>query len=104
MQPQTIERRVEKLETRMTAIEQLPARIDALTGRFDTLVTKVDGLATAFADLRVEMRQGFADAETRAVARARETRDHARLLFEETVKRIAVIGEGAAGRSDQRTE
>lgn len=86
MQPQTIEQRVERLETRTADVHMLPGRIEALE-------TRVNGLATQVADV-----------ETRSLERDRETGDHVRMLFEDVVDRIALMGEGNAEQTVQKPE
>ena len=72
MQPQPLERRVERLEQRVTVLEELPGRIDRLELQFVQLREEMRG---EFSALRGEA----ADEETR-----RELRDEIRTGDEET--------------------
>jgi galactokinase len=99
MPPQTLVRRVEKLEERVTILEELPARIDDLTLQISQLREEMRG---EFAAVRAEIRAG--DEETRRVLRE-EIHDgnervlsRVRVLHEELVARFALIEEGRRPR------
>ena len=74
--PLPVEERLVRLETRMTAIEQLPARMDRLESQL--------------VDLRTDVHQMHSELVERIEGARRETR----VLFEETLSRIATIQEG----------
>ena len=85
--PLRVEQRLTALEARMTALEQLPARMDRL--------------ATEMVELRAEMRDEFAAVrgeiaavDTRLAARIEDSRRETRVLHEDVIARIAVLGEG----------
>jgi hypothetical protein len=90
MQPQKIERRVERLEGRVTILEQLPAR--------------VEGLASQILQLRTEMRAEFSAVRENIQAGDEETRralrDEIRAGDEET--RRALRDEIRAGEEETR--
>jgi len=127
MQPQPLERRVERLEQRVTVLEELPGRIDRLELQFVQLREEMRG---EFSALRGESRVG--DEETRRTLRdeiragdeetRREMRDlfgqlkgemsrlheelkaHMLTLYEDIVAKFALFGEAtaAAGRKGGR--
>jgi hypothetical protein len=121
MPPQTLDRRVESLEKRVTVLEQLPARVDHLAVQLSQLrdemraeFSAVRSGITAGDDrvvrsLREEIREGDERVvrslreEIRAVAE--EIMAHARMLHEDALSRIALIGEGRPsqrGRTKRR--
>ena len=116
MARQTLETRVESLEQRVTAVEQLPERMGRLESQILQLRTEV---RDEFSAIRVEMRAGdeetrrglreeirAGDEETRRVLREeiragdQETRRFSRVLHEDALSRIAVIGEGLAANGE----
>lgn len=129
MARQTLESRVESLERRVTTLEQLPARMDGLELQIVQLRAEmrdefsatrgemVAGNDETRRSLRDEIRAG--DEETRRVLRD-EIRDahvmvvttlmeqidgarrETRVLFEETLSRIAAIQEGIDGRARRK--
>ena len=78
MAERSLEERVNMLERRVEILEQLPERVTALEAQI--------------VQLRNEMRAEF--SATRADARAgdEETRRYMRVLFEQLVERIKIIG------------
>ena len=95
---QTLENRVESVEQRVTALEQLPGRMD--------------GLESQILQLRAEMRAEFSatrgetqagDEETRRTLSEKidDARRETRVLHEDAIGRIAIIGEGLAALSDK---
>jgi len=92
MQPQPLERRVERLEQRVTVLEELPGRIDRLELQFVQLREEMRG---EFSALRGERRAG--DEETR-----RALRDEIRAGDEET--RRTLRDEIRAGDEETRRE
>ena len=110
MSPQTLVRRVEKLEERVTILEELPARIDDLRLQISQLRDEMRGefsavrgeMNSGFAALREEMRAG--DDETRRVlgdeirAGDAEVMSHARALHEDVISRLTLMQQGATGR------
>ena len=108
MQPQALERRVERLEQRVTILEQLPARVEELAGQILQLRKE---MRMEFSAVRTEIRDGdettrrvlheeiqAAVAETRRVVR--ETSDEimgqARTLYEAMDAKLALIQEGTS--------
>ena len=65
MPPQTLEKRVERLEQRVTTLEQLPARVDALALQISQLR---DEMHVEFSAVRDEVRAG----DERVIATLRE--------------------------------
>lgn len=125
MPPQTIETKVRTLEQRVTRLEEFPARTDRVESQIVQLRTEMHGEFSAvreemdagFSALREEIRSG--DARTIATLRdeiragddrvivtlgeaIEAARREARLLFEEVVSRIAVLGERRAGNGRKR--
>ena len=113
MPSESIESKVERLEERVNAIEQLPARIDGLGVQI--LQLRQD-MRDGFSALRTEMAAG--DEETRRTlrdeiragdervtavlsARIEDARRETRVLHENAIGRMAVIGEGLAALSEK---
>ena len=105
MAPQSVATRVEGLEGRVTQLEKLPRRIDRIESQIVRLRTEMHD---EFSAVRTEMREGFAavrteirsgDEETRRELREEirsgdeETRRYMRVLFEEYVGRLKLVGE-----------
>ena len=82
-----VEERLTNLETRMTALEQLPARMD--------------GLESQIVQLREEMRTGHVMIVTSLTEQIEESRRHTQVLFEESLARIAVVGEGLSAQGER---
>src|SRR6187402_3520413 len=108
MAPQSIETKVEGLEQRVTELQKLPRRIDRLESQIVHLRTE---MRDEFSAVRTEMRDEFAavrteirsvNEETKRELRQEirsgdeETRRYMRVLFEEYVGRMKVVGEAAA--------
>ena len=74
----SLEDRLQRLETRMTALEQLPGRMDRMEIQL------------------VELRGDHAASRNALIARIDDTRREMRVLHEDVLGRIAVIGEGLA--------
>ena len=83
--PLPVEERLVRLETRMTAIEQLPARMDRLESQL--------------VDLRTDVHQMHSELVERIEGARRETR----VLFEETLSRIATIQEGLTPKQRKKS-
>ena len=81
--PTPLEHRLERLETRMTALEQLPGRME----RMEIQLVELRGEVT-----------GSRDALS---ARIDDTRREMRVLHEDVLGRIAVIGEGLTTLSER---
>lgn len=105
-----VEERVKALEARMTDLERLPARMDRLTAEVGELRTEVGELRTEVSELRTEIRTEFttvhreitaADERVMTIltARIEDSRREMRVLHEDAIARIAVIGEGLAANS-----
>lgn len=76
MPPVRLDERVQSLEAGMSALEQLPSRMDRLESQI--------------VQLRAELRDGD-----------QETRTQMGVLHEETIGRIAAIGEGVAAQREE---
>lgn len=87
--PLRVEQRLTALEARMTALEQLPARMDRL--------------ATEMVELRSEMRDEFAAVRGELAARIEDSRRETRVLHEDVIGRIAVLGEGLTAHGQALT-
>ena len=100
---QTLGSRLDSLEERVTRLEELPARVDALTLEVSQLRTEMRVECSAVRD---EIHAG--DKETRNVLREeiragdRRVMEQARVLHEDLVERLAVIGEGRASKRQRR--
>ena len=87
MQKPSIVSRIEILERKVDALEELPSRVTALESQVRQL--RVDMSAECLA-VRHEIREGD-----------EETRRQMRVLHEDLVSRIAVLGEGRRGRRNR---
>jgi hypothetical protein len=85
MPPQTIERRVEKLEEQMTTLQQLPVRMDALS--------------VQISQTREDMGARFSAAEKALIATEERILSRVRMLHEDVISRLALIQEGRRERS-----
>ena len=81
--PAPVEDRLQRLETRMTALEQLPERMDRMELQL------------------VELRGDVAASRNELSARIDDTRREMRVLHEDLLGRIAVIGEGLTTLSER---
>ena len=94
MPAQTLESRVERLERRVNRLEQLPDRMAALESQIVLLRSEMHD---EFSAIRVEIQS--VDEETRRVLRNEiragdeETRTLMRVLHEDVISRIAVLGQ-----------
>ena len=100
----TVEERVTLLETRMTALEQLPARMDRLDSRIDRLESELRAEVRVGDEetrrvLRLEVREGNVMTVTVLTEQIEESRRYARVLHEEAVGRIGLLGEAFAALS-----
>ena len=127
--PLRVEQRLNTLEERMTALERLPDRMDHLEVRMDRLEVRMDGLAVRMdgldhrmdrleseaVQLRTEMRGEFAAVRSEIVAgddrvmatlssRIEDSRRETRLLHEDVIGRIALLGEGLAANTQTLAE
>ncbi len=98
MQPQTLVRRVERLEARVTSLEEMPARIDDLTLQVSQLREEMRG---EFSAVRAEMREAAGELRTEMRELNDETRRHMLVLHEAVIDRLTILEESAAGK--QRT-
>ena len=95
MPQKSLEERVDMLERRVELLEQLPARVTALEVQ---IVQLRDELRAEFSATRAEARAG----DERVVQTLRkeirdgdeETRRFMRVLYEDLVRRIELLGEG----------
>ena len=83
--PLRVEERLVTLEARMTAIEQLPARMDRLESQV------------------VDLRSDVQEMRKELVERIEGARRETRLLFEETLSRIATIQEGLPNKRRKKS-
>jgi hypothetical protein len=84
MPPQTIERRVERLEEQVTSLQQLPARMDALS--------------VQISQLREDLGMQISAVEKRLVATEDRILVQVRMLHEDVIARLALIQEGRSTR------
>jgi uncharacterized coiled-coil DUF342 family protein len=124
MPPQTIERRVEKLEEQMTTLQQLPARMDALSvqisqtredlgAKISTMDAKIStmGAKISTMDARVStMDARVSGMDARISGTEKSLREEilssgdriltrVRMLHEDVISRLALIQEGRRERS-----
>lgn len=107
MGPQTLTNRLEVLERKVESLERLPERIHSLELQFVQFREEVRAEFSATrAELRAEIRAG--DEQTRVDLRAEiragdeETRTYMRVLHEEVLSRIALLGEHRNARPRSR--
>jgi hypothetical protein len=91
MGPEAIENRVARLERRMTRLEELPSRLDALTSQILHLRGEMQG---EFSSVRAETQQLGVGLQGEMQSLNERTLVQMRMLHEELVSRIAVMGEG----------
>ena len=96
MPSESVERKVERLEERVNAIEQLPARIDGLGLQ---ILQLREEMRIEFSAVRCEMAAG----DELVSARIEDARRETRVLHENAIGRIAVIGEGLEALSENVT-
>ena len=96
MPPQTIERRVEKLEEQMTTLQQLPARTDALSAQIsqlrEDLGAKISTMDARISGTEKSLREEILASGDRILTRVR-------MLHEDVISRLAPIQEGRRERS-----
>ena len=96
MPPQTIERRVEKLEEQVTTLQQLPARVDALSVQIsqlrEDLGAKISAMDARISGTEKSLREEILASDDRIRAQAR-------MLHEDVISRLALIQEGRRERS-----
>jgi hypothetical protein len=107
MGQQTLTNRVQVLERKVENLEKLPERMHSLELQFMQFREEVRAEFSATrAELRTEIRRG--DEQTRAELRAEiragdeETRTYMRVLHEEVLSRIALLGEHRNGSAHSR--
>ena len=109
--PLRVEQRLKALEEGMTALERLPDRMDRLDVRMEGLDHRMDRLESEVVQLRTEMRDEFAAVRrematgddrvmTTLSARIEDARRETRVLHEDVIDRIALLGEGLRASSD----
>ena len=88
MPPQTIERRVERLEEQVTNLQQLPARMDALS--------------VQISQLREDLGERISATEKSLLAKIVASEDRilgqVRMLHEDVIARLTLIQEGRRKR------
>lgn len=125
--PLRVEQRLSTLEERMTALERLPDRMDRLDARMDGLAVRMDGLdhrmdrldvrmdgldhrmdrlESEVVQLRTEMHGEFAAVRSEIAAvddrlsvRIEDARRETRVLHEDVIGRLSLLGEGLAANS-----
>jgi hypothetical protein len=107
MRQQTLTNRVQVLERKVESLENLPERMHSLELQFMQFREEVRAEFSATrAELRAEVRAG--DEQTRTDLRAEiragdeETRTYMRVLHEEVLSRIALLGEHRNGSARSR--
>lgn len=98
MSRQSIEKRVETLEPRVTALEELPGRMDRL--ELQIVQLRVE-MRDEFSAIREEIRAGDETVVSTLSVRIEDALREARVLHEDAIARIAVIGEGLAARDEK---
>ena len=98
MPSESVERKVEMLEERVNAIEQLPARIDGLESQ---ILQLREEMRVEFFAVRREMVAGDERVMNGLSARIEDARRETRVLHENAIGRIAVIGEGVEALSEK---
>ena len=100
--PQTLAHRVDSLERKVESLEQLPDRVASLESQ---IVQLRDEMRAGFSSTRAEIKAG--DEETRREIRAleetlrremREMNTQMRVLHEDVIFRIALLGESNSRR------
>lgn len=93
--PLRVEERLSSLEARMTAVEQLPSRVDRLASELRAEIRAGDEV------LREDMRTGHVMILTALTEQIEESRRETRVLHEDVLGRIRVVGEGLAARDEK---
>jgi len=88
VQPQPIERRVERLEERVTRLEELPARIDDLSGQILHLRAEMGSAISALRDRVEAMPEEIIG----------EVMSQVRVLHEDVIDRLKIIQEGQSAK------
>ena len=91
MQPRSVEQRVTSLEQQMQEMGDLPGRVTKL--ELQILQFRQD-VRDEFSATRTELRADIAAAVASLREAIKETNTHMRMLHEETLTRIATVGEG----------
>lgn len=87
--PLRVEQRLRALEERVTALEQLPDRMDRFESEMVQLRAEMRG---EFASVRSEL----SAVDDRLSVRIEDSRRETRVLHEDVIARIALLGEGLA--------
>jgi hypothetical protein len=99
MQERFLEKRVEILERTVEGLSELPARVEALEVQVLQLRTE---MRSEFSAVRTEMSGIRDELIARITAGDEETRRFMRVLHEEVIGRISVIGEGFGRRGKKK--
>lgn len=113
MNSSTLAGRVETLEHKVNSLEALPDRVDGLSGRVDALTDRAaavelqivqfrEDLRVESSAVRTEMRALEDRLRTAITAGLTGTNTQMRVLHEDLVSRIALLGEGGRGRMRKR--
>jgi hypothetical protein len=99
MPPQTLERRVERLEQRVTVLEQLPARIDGIAVQISQLR---DEMHAEFSAIRNEIVAGDEQVITTLREETGAVMTQSRVLYEDLKASLVLIQEGLPARKRPR--
>ena len=121
MQPQTLEKRVERLEMGMLNLQEIPERVTALEvqivqfgnemrGEFSAVRVELQGCESRLRHeihaceerLRAEMREGEERLRAEMSALNQDTRTHMLVLHEEVIDRLKLLGEANGRRHTPR--
>ena len=101
MNGKTMDERVTDLEKLAESLAPLPARMEAVEGRLGIVETRLGTVESQIVQLRTEMRVEFSAVRDDIAAQGVELTGHVletqremRVLHEEVIRRIALIGEG----------
>jgi hypothetical protein len=95
MPPQTLERRVERLEQRVTILEQLPARVETLAVQISQVR---DEMHAEFSEVRNQMHVLRDELLGGIQAGNAEVMAQARVLYEDTQAKLLILQEGRPSR------
>ena len=94
MQPGFPSERLDRLEERVSALETLPAKVDALGQQILLLRTE---MRAEFSAMRAELRAEFSSDLRGLGARIDDLGVQMRVLHEDVINRIALLGEAMNG-------
>jgi len=101
MNGKTMDERVTNLEKLSESLAPMPARLEAVEGRLGIVETRLVTVESQIVQLRTEMRVEFSAVRGEIAAQGveltghiRDTQREMRVLHEEVIRRIGLIGEG----------